>query len=1200
MKLPGSLSSEAVNHVATCPPSPRKCHRKQRANTMTAKVFERLGGTWETSHVFSMGLEVQRTAAVETDGCMLAHLPSTSLRTLLQLRDALSTPFSIALDIASSSKLEWVDLFNEMLDALATRTSELSLKNAKCILQEYRPHVEATECADGLKSPRQESTEVASIFVCSVSGYDATQDPLVVLARLQSDVTDDVGSHADNTEAETKRFVVVVLCSDLRDGPASGSAGRELGRALGTTFMCENFAMKARMAAKDSPQDVRTALDAYLGSLTVVPTVRVPNPQADSTKSQERTEYFLADSLVDGMQKHIRNVSGLPSDITDTSSTGVCRHRGRRLSKSAANVGLSKTLYVEMDTLRDTGWKVERRLRQGFELDLASGESKPHLPKASIYGLQEVRNLMTADSVGLDVVAGSSLAAIEAVVSQLRLSEDAAGEVTRLLIDRANNGIRGDTGDSSCQADECVELVNSCSGDEACLLLTAVHDQIPDDRGIAGAFVRLKVPLENDFASTSGTPIRFFCVLVASRAMTDNIVSVGDSLAALVADEDLVAALSDSRDPSAFVQAVDTRLEDIMLLPHMHVHKHSCHHGDSLDSIEKATSLQSVKHPVSKDGFGDKGTDNDGTCQNQQSEQPDLHKHWHSERELPKWRQNLRWVLTRLQKYSVPLVLGVVVAMIWKNVDSSSYELVTQGPIIDPASFTILNYPISIAFLVNDIFMCFFFGLAIKEVTEALLPGGSLSPISRAINPLVATCGGVVGPIVAYLIMIWLCDAAGSFEGLTCTQGGGSGSSSSSGSSSLISSAEPELCPLSTMLWGWGVPTATDISLAWMFALLIFGAGHPAINFLLLLAIVDDAIGMIIIAVFYTPPDHPVEPQWLGLVVLGALMAYGLRRMSVNWWSPYIFLCGPVSWFGLILAHVHPALALVFIVPFMPASCATMRASASSRHLGVVNFAPPRSRTVAALAGMMKRTKTASHLITEVVHRLNDLHDAPLHNFEHDLKLVVDFGMFFFGLSNAGVTVGALGGITLSVIVALLVGKTLGIAGFGLAAHYCGFALPAGVTKTDLFSMSALAGVGLTVALFVANQAFSDMTLRGEAKMGAVLSVLCAGVAWSIKLGGERLFGSSEDTGDLVLDIGSPDMEKGRRNSKGNSFDDDDPDDEEYLDNMAMDEIMEMLWLRRKYAARGTILSMEKAARSVSKSTNQTTPRTPRSSSPFQ
>merc|ERR1719491_2195204 len=68
-----------------------------------------------------------------------------------------------------------------------------------------------------------------------------------------------------------------------------------------------------------------------------------------------------------------------------------------------------------------------------------------------------------------------------------------------------------------------------------------------------------------------------------------------------------------------------------------------------------------------------------------------------------------------------------------------------------------------------------------------------------------------------------------------------------------------EDCDFYTLVKGWGVPTATDISLAWMCALLIFGAGHPAINFLLLLAIVDDAIGMVIIALAYPDPVHPVE-----------------------------------------------------------------------------------------------------------------------------------------------------------------------------------------------------------------------------------------------------------------------------------------------------------------------------------------------------
>lgn len=63
---------------------------------------------------------------------------------------------------------------------------------------------------------------------------------------------------------------------------------------------------------------------------------------------------------------------------------------------------------------------------------------------------------------------------------------------------------------------------------------------------------------------------------------------------------------------------------------------------------------------------------------------------------------------------------------------------------------------------------------------------------------------------------------------------------------------------------GWGVVTATDIVLAWLVGRLVFGDGHPAIDFLLLLAVADDAIGMAIIAIFYPDPEHPVRPAYLG------------------------------------------------------------------------------------------------------------------------------------------------------------------------------------------------------------------------------------------------------------------------------------------------------------------------------------------------
>ena len=108
------------------------------------------------------------------------------------------------------------------------------------------------------------------------------------------------------------------------------------------------------------------------------------------------------------------------------------------------------------------------------------------------------------------------------------------------------------------------------------------------------------------------------------------------------------------------------------------------------------------------------------------------------------------------------------------------------------------------------------------------------------------------------------------------------------------------------------------------------GHRHPAVDFLLLLAVADDAIGMIIIAVAYPDPDNLPEPQWLVLVLIGMFIAFLMRkyhfhmkevtrRNSHQSWVQYIVIPGFLSWLGFLWAHLHPALALVPIIPFMPA-----------------------------------------------------------------------------------------------------------------------------------------------------------------------------------------------------------------------------------------------------------------------------------------
>ena len=366
----------------------------------------------------------------------------------------------------------------------------------------------------------------------------------------------------------------------------------------------------------------------------------------------------------------------------------------------------------------------------------------------------------------------------------------------------------------------------------------------------------------------------------------------------------------------------------------------------------------------------------------------------------------MRHHINMLREFSIPLLAGVVVAIAWANLDPTGYADFNNSPYFGGLSFH---------FISNELFMVLFFGIAAVEITQSCLPGGDLNPLKKAINPLLGTLGGVAGPIIAYLLL----------NGLL---------------------GEPELQK------GWGIPTATDIALAWLAARMIFGANHPAVSYLLLLAVADDAIGLGIIAIFYPNPAHPVQPVWLGLTLLGMLLAWLMRRSNLRSYWPYLLVGGSFSWFGLHHAHLHPALALVFIIPFLP--------HAKREH---------------------------KHLFEE-----DPSDHTPLSSFEHEWKVCVDFGLFMFSLANAGVQFSSVGTVTWLVLAALVLGKTLGIFSMGWLATRLGFSLPHGMTLRELLVAGMVAGTGFTVALFVSGEAFTAPDLQGAAKMGAMLSLSAA------------------------------------------------------------------------------------------------------------
>jgi len=237
---------------------------------------------------------------------------------------------------------------------------------------------------------------------------------------------------------------------------------------------------------------------------------------------------------------------------------------------------------------------------------------------------------------------------------------------------------------------------------------------------------------------------------------------------------------------------------------------------------------------------------------------------------------------------------------------------------------------------------------------------------------------------------------------------------------------------------------------------MIFEQGHPAIPFLLLLAIADDALGLIILAIFY--PSAPLELIQLAAWMTAALgSAWMLRRRRVaNFW-PYLMGPGVLSWVGLYVGGLHPALALVAIVPFMP------------------------------------HAKSDLGLFSEQEDKRHDT----MNEFEHWWKTPVQVVLLLFGLVNAGVPLTAVGEVTWMVLGSLILGKPLGIFTFAVVAGAFGFPRAVGLEKRSMIIIGIAAGIGFTVALFFTTAAFPMTSPHlDEAKMGALLSFLAAPLAW--------------------------------------------------------------------------------------------------------
>ena len=394
------------------------------------------------------------------------------------------------------------------------------------------------------------------------------------------------------------------------------------------------------------------------------------------------------------------------------------------------------------------------------------------------------------------------------------------------------------------------------------------------------------------------------------------------------------------------------------------------------------------------------------------------------------------------------MLLGAIIALIVANTAfyEGFYEFwhteVTLG-------FGDAHAEMSLAHIINDILMAIFFLLVGLEIKYEMTVG-ELTNIRQAILPVGAALGGVM----------------------------------------LFNAGNPD-----TMM-GWGVPTATDIAFA-LGILALLGSRVPAgvRVFLSTLAVADDIVAILVIAIFY---GQSPSLMWLGaaLVVLIALII--MNRSHIYSLIPYL-LVGAVLWYCIFMSGVHSTIAgvlLAFVIPSGSRVDLKSFANWSGERVKEVHetFTPdePVIGQADYLASVSRLERVARHVV------------PPATRLERKLYPWVYFAILpLFALTNADVafTQTAIGDIVsdsifLGVFFGLVIGKPLGIMLMSLLIVKTKLSsLPENVNWAHMLGAALLGGVGFTMAIFVANLAFVNPDDIMIAKVAILAASLVAGVA---------------------------------------------------------------------------------------------------------
>lgn len=405
------------------------------------------------------------------------------------------------------------------------------------------------------------------------------------------------------------------------------------------------------------------------------------------------------------------------------------------------------------------------------------------------------------------------------------------------------------------------------------------------------------------------------------------------------------------------------------------------------------------------------------------------------------------------------LMVVALLAMIVANSGlNETYVSVLNYPVsLRIGDFNLFSHhgePMTLLAFINDALMAvFFFSVGLEIKREVLV--GELSSFRQALLPVIAACGGMIVPVIIYL---------------------------------LVAPNAPESN-------GLAIPMATDIAFS-LGVLSLLGKRVPLSLkiFLTAFAVVDDIGGIIVIALFYAAN---IEFGYLlaAAVILG-VMLYANNKLGVVNKAFYIALA-VVVWYLFLQSGVHSTVAGVlaaFTIPARP-------------HIKIGKYIESIRENIHSFPEMEKESIILEQQQLERLKCIESASDhviSPLQSMEDALQGVVNYVIMpVFAFANAGVVLSSTSGnevfgkVTIAVVLGLLLGKFIGIFLFTWLTIKLKVAnMPEGMCWKNLAGVSLLGGIGFTVALFIATLSFEDaqQVLLNQAKLGIICGTVLAGI----------------------------------------------------------------------------------------------------------